>query len=61
MFPLIEQGIGLHGTFYCLAAVMSVCTPVIYFILPETKGLSLEVVEIFFLPSHTRFYVDLIR
>ena len=61
MFPLIEQGIGLHGTFYCFSAVMLVCTPVIYCILPETKDMSLEMVENYFLPSRTRFYVDLIR
>ena len=61
MFPLIEQGMGLHGTFYCFSAVMLVCTPVIYCILPETKHMSLEMIENYFLPSRTRFYVDLIR
>ena len=61
MFPLIEHSIGLHGTFYTFSAVMLVCTPVIYFILPETKDMSLEMVENYFLPSRTRFYVDLIR
>ena len=61
MFPSLEQWIGIYGTFYAFSAVMLVCTPVIYCILPETKDMSLEMVENYFLPSRTRFYVDLIR
>lgn len=38
---------------------MVVCTPVIYFIVPETKDISLEMIENYFLPNRTRFYVDL--
>ena len=53
MFPSLENAIGIHGTFYCFSAVMLVCTPVIYCILPETKDLSLEVIEHYFLPNHT--------
>lgn len=61
MFPWIEHMIGLHGTFYLFSAVMIVCTPVIYCIVPETKDMSLEMVENYFLPKRTRFYVDLVR
>ena len=61
MFPWIESTIGLHGTFYSFSAVMVICTPVIYFILPETKDMSLEMIENYFLPNRTRFYVDLLR
>ena len=61
MFPLIDDMIGLHGTFYLFSAVMIVCTPVIYCIVPETKDLSLEMVENYFLPKRTRFYIDLAR
>ena len=50
-----------YGTFYSFSAVMLVCTPVIYFILPETKDMSLEMIENYFLPNRTRFYVDLLR
>ena len=61
MFPTLENTIGIHGTFYSFSAVMILCTPVIYCVLPETKDMSLEMVENYFLPNRTRFYVDLIR
>ena len=61
MFPSLENWIGIHGTFYSFSVVMLVCTPVIYCIVPETKDLSLEMVENYFLPNRTRFYIDLNR
>ena len=61
MFPTLENTIGIHGTFYSFSAVMILCTPVIYCVVPETKDMSLEMVENYFLPNRTRFYVDLIR
>ena len=33
--------------------------PVIYFILPETKDVALELVSTFFTPAKTIFYVDI--
>ena len=61
MFPWIEDMIGLHGSFYLFSAVIIVSTPVIYCIVPETKDLSLEMVENYFIPKRTKFYVDLVR
>ena len=61
MFPWLESVLGLHGTFYLFSAVMISCTPVIYCILPETKDMSLEMIENYFTPKRTRFYVDLVR
>ena len=61
MFTWLESVLGLHGTFYLFGAVLISCTPVIYFILPETKDISLEMVEHYFTPNRTIFYVDVDR
>ena len=61
MFPWLESVLGLHGTFYLFGAVMITCTPVVYCVLPETKDISLEMVENYFTPQRTKFYVDLKR
>ena len=61
MFLPLEKWIGMHGIFYSFSVVMLVCTPVIYCIVPETKDMSLEMIENYFLPNRTKFYIDLIR
>ena len=33
--------------------------PVVYYILPETKDLGLEVIQHYFTPTKTVFYIDL--
>lgn len=45
-FPIIEQSLELYGTFYLFAGALLVASPVIYFILPETKGLKLEKIQV---------------
>merc|ERR1719188_2199144 len=44
-FPIIEHSIHLYGTFYSFAGALLVAMPVVYFILPETKGLKLEEIQ----------------
>ena len=58
MFPWLDDELGLSGVFYIFCGVITLCTPVVYFVLPETKGMSLEMVQYYFTPQITRFYVD---
>jgi hypothetical protein len=58
-FPLLESHLHLYGTFYLYAAVLFVAFPAIYLIVPETKDLGLEVIQEYFLPPRTVFYVDI--
>ena len=61
LYPYLEDNINLSGTFYIYAGVVTLCTPIVYFIMPETKDLSLDIVQNYFLSNQTRFYVDLVR
>merc|ERR1719188_1463521 len=47
-FPIIEQSLQLYGTFFSFAGALLMALPVIYFILPETRGLKLEEIQDYF-------------
>ena len=60
-FPVLAEKVGIDGIFYCFSALLILLTPFVFLLVPETKDLSLEVIEYFFLPNHTTFYVDINR
>ena len=44
----MEASLGLHGAFFLYAFVMACSIPVIYLVVPETLGLSLEEIQSYF-------------
>ena len=58
LYPFLESQIGISGSFYLFGATLAMLGPVVYFILPETKDLGLEVIQEYFTPRRTVFYVD---
>jgi len=48
LFPLIETSLTLHGTFAAFALVLLIFFPIMFFILPETKDLSLDQIQQYF-------------
>lgn len=50
--------IGVSGTFYMFSVILSLSLPVVYFVLPETKDMGLEMIQKYFMPAKTVFYVD---
>ena len=59
VFPLLETSqLEIYGTFYLFGTILLLFLPVIYFIVPETKDVALELVPTFFTPVKTIFYVD---
>jgi len=59
LFPLLESYFSLYGTFFMFSFFIIIFTPVIYFILPETKDLSLEMIQQYFTPQETVWYTNL--
>lgn len=59
LFPILETALGVDGTFYSFSALLFLAMPLVYWILPETKDLGLEMIQTFFTPNKTVFYVDL--
>ena len=59
MYPVLEHWFSVSGTFYLFAGVLAFSLPVVYCILPETKDMGLEMIQNYFTPSRTVFYVDL--
>ena len=60
VFPLLEKSqLEIYGTFYLFGSILLLFLPVIYFIVPETKDVALELVPTFFTPVKTIFYVDI--
>ena len=59
MYPILEDWLSIYGTFYLFAAVLAFSLPIVYCILPETKDMGLEMIQNYFTPSRTVFYVDL--
>lgn len=49
---------GIGGAFYLFAGVLVAAVPVVYFVLPETKDLGLEMIQEYFKPQRTVFYVQ---
>ena len=58
-FPLMEEKLALYGTFFLFAAILIASLPIVYFTLPETKDLGLELIRYYFTPPQTIFYIDL--
>lgn len=58
-FPLMEEKLALYGTFFLFAAILTISLPVVYFTLPETKDLGLELIRYYFTPPQTIFYIDI--
>jgi len=48
MYPQLEGHLSLSGTFFSFSCVMILFFPVVYLILPETKDLSLEMIQQYF-------------
>jgi len=59
LYPIFEQYLTIPGTFLFFSAILIFCLPIVYWILPETKDLGLEMIQSYFIPSKTVFYVDL--
>ena len=59
MYPILEDLLSVSGTFYLFAAILAFSLPIVYCILPETKDMGLEMIQNYFTPSRTVFYVDL--
>ena len=58
MYPQLESYLSLSGTFFTFSFVMILFFPAVYFILPETKDLSLEMIQQYFTPQVTVWYTD---
>merc|ERR1712241_898113 len=59
LYPIFEQYLTIPGTFLFFSAILIFCLPIVYCILPETKDLGLEMIQSYFMPTKTVFYVDL--
>ena len=59
MYPVLEHWLSVSGTFYLFGCVVAFSLPIVYCILPETKDMGLEMIQNYFTPSKTVFYVDL--
>eukprot|EP00095_Tigriopus_kingsejongensis_P009111 maker-scaffold150_size309978-snap-gene-2.13 protein:Tk09111 transcript:maker-scaffold150_size309978-snap-gene-2.13-mRNA-1 annotation:"sugar transporter 12" len=59
VYPWLEIQLDIHGTFYLFSIILTLSAPFVYWLLPETKDLSLEVIQHYFKPYKTIFYVDL--
>jgi hypothetical protein len=59
LYPMFESHLKVHGTFFLFSGVLCFSLPVVYWILPETKDMGLEMIQTFFTPNKTVFYVDL--
>ena len=57
-FPELEKNLYLYGTFFTFSIMMLFFLPVVYFILPETKDISLEMIQEYFRPSNAVLYTE---
>lgn len=57
-YPFLESNFTMHGTFYFFAGVLTFFIPIIFYILPETKDLGLEMIQHYFTPTDTVWYID---
>lgn len=58
-FPDMEYSLTFYGTFYLFAGILLFSLPVVYFTLPETKDLGLELIQYYFTEPKTIFYVEM--
>merc|ERR1719483_1340285 len=56
MYPQLESILSLYGTFFMFSIFLIIFLPAVYFILPETKDLSLEMIQAYFAPHRTVWY-----
>jgi len=56
LYPQLEYFLSLYGTFFMFSVFLIIFLPVVYFILPETKDLSLEMIQQYFTPQVTIWY-----
>ena len=56
---MANSKIGVYGAFYFFGGIVTLALPIVYFVLPETKDLSLEIIQNYFTPVKTIFYVDI--
>ena len=59
LFPILQNQLNLHGTFFLFSGILLIALPIVYCILPETKDMGLEMIQNYFTPNKTVFYVDL--
>ena len=59
MYPIFENTFAIHGTFYLFSGILLLSLPIVYCILPETKDMGLEMIQSYFTPNKTVFYVDI--
>lgn len=52
VFPVMQKSIGNHGAFWVFSFMALVNVAFVFFIVPETKGYSLEAIEKIFLKKH---------
>ena len=58
MYPQIVPVLGVNGTFYLFSAALLLALPLVFWILPETKDLGLEMIQLYFTPPNTIFYLE---
>ena len=46
MFPFVEERLELHGAFFAFACALLFAFPLVYMLLPETKDLRLEEIQV---------------
>ena len=54
----MEESLQIYGTFALFGLIIRLLSPLIYFILPETKDLSLDSIRLYFTPSSTTWYIN---
>ena len=60
LYPILQKSaLQEFGTFYFYGSFLLMALPFVYFLLPETKDLSLESIQYYFKPQKTIFYIDL--
>ena len=56
---LENSPLNTYGTFFLYGSIVCFAMPIVYFVLPETKNISLELVQNYFVPKKTVFYIDI--
>jgi len=59
LYPALEANMQVFGTFFMFSAVLLIFSPIVYFILPETKDVGLEMIQKFFSPSVTQWHTNM--
>jgi len=59
LYPALETNLTAAGTFFIFSVVLLILSPIIYFILPETKDVGLEMIQKFFSPSVLQWHTNM--